>query len=448
MASTALPALPTSRTGKETGNPLKPKQPPSSADPASKTRIPITQSICLQLLTEGQIHSFIDFFNIVHTPYKPNQPPTPVSTYSLDELTTLKNLLTTSEIAIRNGERSEIYEAKKALGFFYKKLNMLDLSLAYLREAYECARTIHVNKQYEIEAAHNLGLVLASMGEAHEALKLYEQSRSLANEKGDVQAETLASKSLVAARILIAKDLEKNAQFKDAIVHYAQSIQIIEKSTPDEKMVNDLNYCLGNAHKEDGQIDVAVQFLDKYLTKCKDLNDPLSAGKAQLALASCYESSGNLQQATNYLKLFIESTEQDPAQKQSLAQACNQIGVLYNKLGQFPEAVQYFDRHFALACEIAKEQQQQNDGRPSIVQSSQQSSQTSPPTNSTPSKSMNVGAAQIQLGLSKANANMETFFNAVVQSGINGGIKNPHFSALLSWKAARAFEVFADAENQ
>ncbi|KAJ3064897.1 hypothetical protein HDU98_011746 [Podochytrium sp. JEL0797] len=289
MASTTLPALPQARGAKDPIVNFKPKQLPSSADTNSKARVPVTQSICLQLLTEGQIHSFIDFFNIVHTPAKPNQPPTPLNTYSLDELTTLKTLLTTSEISLRKGERAEIYEAKKALGFFYQTLGMLDLGLSYLREAYECARTIHANKQYEIEAAHNLGLLLASMGEAHEALKLYEQSRSLASDKGDVDAETLASKSLVGARILIAKDLEKNGRFKDAIVHYAQSIQIIEKSTPDEKLVNDLNFCLGNAYKEDGAIDTSVQFLDKYLEKCKELNDPLSAGKAQLALASCYE---------------------------------------------------------------------------------------------------------------------------------------------------------------
>ncbi|KAJ3029017.1 UNVERIFIED_CONTAM: Tetratricopeptide repeat protein 29 [Siphonaria sp. JEL0065] len=322
---------------------------------------------------------------------------------------------------------------------------MFDLSLAYLREAFECARTIHANKQFEIEASHNLGLVLASMGEAHEAVKLYEQSRSLASDKGDVQSETIASKSLVNARILIAKDLEKNGLFKDAIVHYTQSIQIIEKSTPDEKMVNDLNFCLGNAYKEDGQIDTAVKYLDKYLTRCKDLNDPLSAGKAQLALASCYESSGNLHQATNYLKLFIESTEQDPAQKQSLAQACNQIGVLYNKLSQFPEAVQYFDRHFALACEIAKEQQQPAGGAstaPAPPTSDSQIVVAPPAAPSTPPKAMSLGAAQIQLGLSKANANMRTFFNAIIQSGITGDIKNSHFSALLAWKATRSFEVF------
>ncbi|KAI9350312.1 hypothetical protein BDR26DRAFT_798666 [Obelidium mucronatum] len=412
--------------------PPKPKQPPSSADQNTKTRVPLAQTICLQLLTEGQIHSFIDFFNIVHVS-KPGQKPTALNSYTLDELTSLKTLLTTSELSQRNGDRVEIYEAKKALGFFYRKLKMFDLSLSYLREAYECARTIHANKQYEIEAAHNLGIVLASMGEAHEAVKLYEQSRSLASEKGDTQSEAVASKSLVNARILIAKDLEKTGLFKDAIVHYTQSIQI----TTDERMVNDLNFCLGNAYKQDSQIEVAVKYLDKYLTKCKELNDPLSAGKAQLALASCYESSGNLEQATNYLKLFIEATENDSAQKQSLAQACNQIGVLYNKLGQFPEAVKFFDRHFALAREIAKDQQ---GAAPSQKPNSEPQQQPNPPPQSAPSspnKSMSLGAAQIQLGLSKANANMSTFFNTVINSGIAGDVKNPHFSALLAWKARR-----------
>ncbi|KAI8839488.1 hypothetical protein BJ741DRAFT_547097 [Chytriomyces cf. hyalinus JEL632] len=447
--SVALPALPQAqaRTLKQRkqvsahiGSKTSPEQAPPSPD--SKNHVPATQSICLELLVQGHIHSYIDFFNLlipVHTqsPGKPHQskPPPP-----LQDLQRLKTLLTTCELAIRSTDRVQIYTAKRALGFFYKENSLMEMAILYLREALECAKGIHANKMFEMEAAHSLGLVLASMGHAQEALKLYEQSRSLASEKGDVAAEQLASKSLVAARILIAQEYEKDGDFKEAITQYVNSIHIIEKSTPDEKVVNDLNYCLGNAYKQDHQVDVAVEYLNKYLGKCQELEDPVSGGKAQLALASCYESSGNLEEATEHLKQFIDATESDPAQKTSLAQACNQIGVLYNKLGDFPKAVTFFDRHFALACEINNEQKILLQKQESAISNDvSQSATVSVSTTHSGTKGLSVGSAQIQLGLSKANANMAVFFKHVVDAGYDP--KGESFAALLRWKATRTFEA-------
>ncbi|KAJ3231980.1 Tetratricopeptide repeat protein 29 [Chytriomyces hyalinus] len=445
--SVALPALPQAQTrnlkqrkqvSAHIGSKASPEQAPPSPD--SKNHVPATQSICLELLVQGHIHSYIDFFNLL-IPVQTQSPgkPHPSKPPPLQDLQRLKTLLTTCELAIRSTDRVQIYTAKRALGFFYKENSLMEMAILYLREALECAKGIHANKMFEMEAAHSLGLVLASMGHAQEALKLYEQSRSLASEKGDVAAEQLASKSLVAARILIAQEYEKDGDFKEAITQYVNSIHIIEKSTPDEKVVNDLNYCLGNAYKQDHQVDVAVEYLNKYLGKCQELEDPVSGGKAQLALASCYESSGNLEEATEHLKQFIDATESDPAQKTSLAQACNQIGVLYNKLGDFPKAVTYFDRHFALACEINNEQKILLQKQESAISSDASQSGTVSVSTTHSTKGLSVGSAQIQLGLSKANANMAEFFKHVVDAGYDP--KGESFAALLRWKATRSFEA-------
>ncbi|KAI8613678.1 hypothetical protein BC830DRAFT_1131013 [Chytriomyces sp. MP71] len=456
MSSTPLPTLSHTRSTKHASAATRVKgafgQPPAKSGDAQSNGVPVTQSICFELLVGGQIHSFIDFFNIVNPTASALTSATPSSTaspkgsipagYSLEDLQTLKSLLTTCELSVRSGDQSQVYAAKKALGFFYQRLpqvsGFLETSAGYLREAFECAKVIHGKKFYEIEAAHNLGLVLASMGQAHEAVKMYEHSRNLAADKGDAQAEQLASKSLVGARILIAQQLERDGQFKEAISHYAQSIQIIEKSKPDEKVVNDLHYCLGNAFKQDNQIITAVEYLDKYLEKCKDLNDHQAAGRAQLALATCYESSGNLEEATDYLKQFIEATESDPNQKTSLAQACNQIGILYNKIGDFDQAVTYFDRHFALACEINKEQLSQAAAAPVALAADAEKDQQFMPPAAPLAKSLSVGSAQIQVGLSKANANMRQFFEYVVEG--RKDLKGEKFVGLLKWKAMRAFE--------
>ncbi|KAJ3122714.1 Tetratricopeptide repeat protein 29 [Physocladia obscura] len=462
----------------------------SGSGGGSAPQISLAQSICLELLVEGHVHSYIDFFNIVHPTViaqsklqsKTNtstalSPLQNISTSNNDQectiaeidLSPLKSLLTTCERSLRataatikGGVGSgadqamvDVYNAKKALGYFYNGLvdvpaDMKSRGLLYLREAYDVARGIYGEKSFEIEAALNLGHVLADIGDGHNALKLYEQSRRLATEKGDITAEKQASKSLINAKILIAGELEHQSNFAAAISHYSECIEIIEKSAPDDKMVNDLNYCLGNAYKEKNEIPEALQYLDKHLTFCKQSNDLNNAGKAQLSLASCYEISGNLQQATQHLQDFISNTSitSDSEQKQSLAQACNQLGGLYNKLGEYEKAVTYFDKHYALACELSK-----GDSESSCAGALASAAETvggggrnnGSRNQKEPTLPMNVGTAQIQLGLSKANAFMENFFNLIADSGVVGQSNDgnsENFAALLDWKASRSFAAF------
>lgn len=83
--------------------------------------------------------------------------------------------------------------------------------------------------------------------------------------------------------------------------------------------------------------------------------------------------SGNPELAITQLKQFIEqstaaqtessnshqstpvSTEVQTSQKYAQAQACHQLGVLYTKLGQFSNAVEYLERHYRLVVELNKQ---------------------------------------------------------------------------------------------
>jgi tetratricopeptide (TPR) repeat protein len=83
---------------------------------------------------------------------------------SVENLNTFKSLLTEAEDHQRSGDSQGIYEAKKNIAVYFQGLKKYDTAVAYFKEALEASGLIHINKDAKIEAAHNLGSVLESLG--------------------------------------------------------------------------------------------------------------------------------------------------------------------------------------------------------------------------------------------------------------------------------------------
>ncbi|KAJ3325054.1 Tetratricopeptide repeat protein 29 [Blyttiomyces sp. JEL0837] len=431
-----------------------------------KYGVPKTQAICLDLLVAGHVRSYIDFFNMA---IGKNQVSSAVPTSRLDEL---KNLLTKAEDSHRGGETRAIYEAKKNLAAFFDDLGSHDIAVGYYKEAFQAAKMMHTNKDAEIEAALNLGHVLEKSGKITEALEYYEQSRSHAKDKSDTRAESEAAKSVVSVRIKIAERVLAKGHYTEAIGHFKHCADIIQESNLNENLLNDIYFRLGTAHKSNGDVPTAISYLEQYLKKCQDSGDMISAGKAQTALASCYESFSNPTQATDYLQQFVSITENDPTQQTSLAQACKQLGIIYNKMGKYDEAVTYFERQYEIACSLSNDlspstsesaissgkepttlvqqqtqQQQQRPLSPVVVAGSGGPGPTTTTSTISPSEQIKakrqyeamrtIGVSAVQLGLSKANANMTKFFEYVVAAQTKN---SEAMASLIRWKANRSFE--------
>ncbi|KAJ3200229.1 hypothetical protein HDU67_002230, partial [Dinochytrium kinnereticum] len=231
------------------------------------------------------------------------------------------------------------------------------------------------------------------------------------------------------------------------------------ESAFDETLAFDLKFRLGKAYRQIGEIDKAIEYLDEYLKKCQSDGDRAKEGPAQAALASCYETSGNLVGAIDHLQQFIDMTEDVPTQRPALAHACNQLGILYNKTGQYEHAVKFFDKHFSLVRTIASEAPKpktplmRQDLSNSNITAKQQGPANIDDTRvggkradsirsdenigriAEAHSTTNVGLAQVQLGISRGNAEMESFFNYVVESTT----KPSSIQSLLKWKAKRNF---------
>ncbi|TPX67897.1 hypothetical protein SpCBS45565_g03532 [Spizellomyces sp. 'palustris'] len=455
-----LPAIPRSRSSVASHQAKKlqtARRSPSTAQSVSKThadlgnqrRIPLpTQTICRELLKEGHVRSYIDFFRMVELNASEFNPPA-------EALHELKQLLTVGEDSQRSGDHRLIYESRKNIAGYFRSLGKFDIAMTYYKEALDRARLISNDRNVEIEATRNIGDVLESDGLALEASDMYEQSRMLARDQNNTEAEILAAKHLVDVRMKIARQQEKNGVYSDAIAHYMHCIRILQESNPDEETLNDLNYRLGSAFRRNGDIPTAIEYLETFLEKVRKYGDNVKEALAQEVLASCYESTGDLSLATQYLQNFLTLSSAEPAQRSAQARACHHLGILFNRMGDYDVAVQYFERHYEIACGIAgneateegrgvavdagmrkiessKEERSEADATPAV--------ESPKPVEQEMAKPLNVGVAQVQLGISRANAHMDQFLR-VVKDERKVGI-------LLQWKATHSFDLFAQSEDR
>ncbi|KAI8588403.1 hypothetical protein BDZ88DRAFT_489757 [Geranomyces variabilis] len=458
------------------------------ANQPARTAVPLTQTLCLDLLRDGRVASYIDFFRMAVQPSLRRR-----ETVSPDKtLHELKDLLTAAESSHRRADPMLVYTATKNIARHFAAHKNHALALAYYRDALRHAKDVVDDPSVEIESARNVGVELEADGRQEEASEMYEESRILSRRAGKPEAEHAAAKSLVSVRMKMAKQMEKSKRHEEAIEQYNFCVQILQESHPDEQTLNDLNYRLGRAHQQIGAIPTAIEFLETFLLKVRKYGDRIKEGWAQAVLASCHESVGNLALASECLTKFLAITESDPSQKQAQAQACNHLGNLCNRMGEYELAVGYFEKHYQLACGAAGDSSQRpvvagpvgddidakrptNDeaatavgvlsepevtdatktafdadvasaatSRPltgATVEDDDEASPSATPL-STAARSVRktdaVGLAQVQLGISRANAHMDQFFKLVEDEKRLGD--------LLRWKATHAVEIFDAAE--
>ncbi|KAL5036877.1 hypothetical protein BDV3_006032 [Batrachochytrium dendrobatidis] len=392
-----------------------------------KKGVPLTQAICQDLLVTGHISSYMEFFHMAVENQLGIE-------FTPDMLHALQNLLTIAEDSSTRGDAKAIYESKKNLAQYFLLSSNYNMAISYFRETLDAAAGIKDDPMVEIEATLSLGHALEKSEHVNESIECYENTRKLAASRNNLDGEIRACQHLVSGHTHMAESFEYSGDYDQAIFHYTKCLEYLTHPVYDEMTISDIEFRLGKVHKDIGQIETAIKYLERFVAKPNLINDKSRQGWAQASLASCYESAGNPQLAASYLQQFISAAEPDPIQRVAVSQACNQLGMLFNKMGQFELAVTYFERHFQLMTEISKDDVQ--DLEQNTHQLNDGDGIKSPlPWNKTGSTSklstVRVGGAQTQLGISKGNAQMAQYFETIVDC--NG------LASLLLWKAKRSF---------
>jgi hypothetical protein len=157
-------------------------QPSYSLPPASSAKVdPKTESeFCEQLLSDGFVQSYIDFYHLTHRP----DPTVSDARNSVkivvpyNDMVYLKDALTEAEISRRRGNTMGVYSAYNKLANFYSGKMDWKTCIFFQRKYLDVAQ-LTADLRAEMASNHSLGLVYQQMGDFHTARLFHERHEEI-----------------------------------------------------------------------------------------------------------------------------------------------------------------------------------------------------------------------------------------------------------------------------
>mgnify|MGYP003706091103 CR=1 FL=1 len=369
------------------------------------------QNLCVDILSNGFVQSYVDFFYLMHRPDPnpdPNRPELADAEIqvSAQDMLLIKDNLTKAESARRQGETNVVFEAYSDLARHFESVDDSKTGIYFYEKCLEIAK-LTSDVVGEVRANHNLGLAHGRLKDADMAISFHEKEYELTQSHVDdaAVAETLAMEArtasfeLVKAYQMKAERLEGDEKtLPEAISLYEKCLEAA-KNTKHQKTIGTANFQLGRAHVSNNNAEGAIEFLQSYLDLCISMKDLEGQGAASAALAAAMQSLGNTDEAVKSLQKYLDIAKQTDNLK-AQAEACCNLGVIYNRRKEFDKAVHFFERNFETTR--------------SIVASGKSSRKL-------------VDSARVNLGMARGNAQQNTYMNVI----------NYDLSALLLWKTRR-----------
>jgi len=366
-------------------------------------------SLCIDILMQGNVQSFIDFFYLTHKaesspesqstsvaePEQDEKPPKPPDDTPLpiddSYLVFIKERLVKAENADRNGDLQSRYQAFTELAHYFFMAGDHRRAIQFYEQCLGICK-LKIDLHLEAEANKNLGTVYERIGDISTAITYNERVLVLAEMSGSETDSKSASEHLIAAYKDYANRLEQKEDHTLAAVYHEKCMN----SAADPHDVANATYRLGIACQKLGEIDRAIDLMKKYLEMSRLNNDQVGEGNACHSLAQAYQSRGETSTAIQYLEIYHELAQMTGL-IEAQGQACASLGVIYMKNGDFINAVQYFEKNFEIARASAD-------------------------------RAM-IDRARINLGIARGHLQMSNFIRTVVAEN---GLKS-----LLKWKNRR-----------
>lgn len=203
----------------------------TNAEPGSRTEgrdvAPETsdidrRSLCEDILREGCVQSFVDFFYLTHR-LDPNQDATTSASsaprevsVSPHEMLYVRDNLMHAESARRLGDTGSVYSSYSALAQHYHAVGDPKTGVYFYEKCLEISRLTE-DYRGEMAANHDLGLIHQSMGEQPAAATYHERHLDLAIKHGVDAEERTAAAELVKVYQAIAEAHESKDERDGAI---------------------------------------------------------------------------------------------------------------------------------------------------------------------------------------------------------------------------------------
>jgi len=374
-----------------------------------ETEIQLESDICKQLLINGYVQSYIDFYHLTNRADPLSDPSkkeiTKIRT-SVDHMLFIRDKLLDSENARRQGNTNDVYIAYNSLADSFAKIQDWRTSIFFHEKRLEVAQIISDDKAI-MNANQSLGLVHQQIHEYEIARKFHEKQEQFASKYDLVEETARAHAELFKVYMFLASDLEHDKNHNDALDMYKRCLNSAIKcwNKPAEGVANGK---IGNLLLSQGLAKESIPFLRAESNIATEMADADGRCKASSALAFAFDILGEADKALEELTLVHTISEQ--AGDASLqAKACKALGILYSKVGKFELAAQCLYKHFILVKGII----------------SKQSNKSSEDREFT---SQDLDLARVYVGISKGNHLMGSYICAMQFD----------FDSLLSWKLSRA----------
>ena len=368
------------------------------------------QQHCVDILSQGFVQSYVDFFYLMHRPDPnpdPNRPELADAEIqvSSDDMQLIKNNLTKAEAARRQGETQVVFDSYKTLARHFESSQDSKTGIYFYEKCLEIARLTN-DLVGEIQANYNLGLAHMRLNDIDTAINFHEKQMDL-TKTGDNEAlaGALVKESRTAAFQLVkvyekkAVSLEGSDKKIEEAISFHQKCLDSAKMTGHQQTIGTASYRLGRALVLSQNSNKATEFLQSYLDICVAVKDLEGQGAACSALAAAQQELGNTDEAIQNLQKYLDIAKQTD-NLTAQAEACCNLGVIYNQRKEFDKAVHFFEKNFETTR--------------SIVASGKSSRKL-------------VDTARVNLGMARGNAQQNTYMNVISYD----------LSALLLWKNRR-----------
>lgn len=371
------------------------------------TAMSTEEEFCQDLLVEGYVQSFVDFYHLTHR-VDPNC--TDGSNAKIinnpEDMSFIRNNLVLAELSRRQGNIVGVYNAYNKLAGSYKKKMDWKTAIFFQKKCLEVAQ-LTTDMKAEMSANHTLGEVYQQMGEFDDARLCHERHEEIACSIDSADDIIAANVELHKVYLVVAQQLDQDEKTEESLKMYEMCLGASIKCT-DLAAQGEANGKIGNLLLRNGDAAGALSYLEEHSKISTNIGDSEARCRACSSLAWALDSLGEHQRALQELSL-VHSISEQAGDAYLQSQACRALGTLYSKVGQLAEAVSVLQRHFELVKAITSSAGRE-EGFTSLVSIG------------------DLELARVFVGISKGNLMMKAYMHAI----------NFEMDSLLDWKLTRA----------
>jgi tetratricopeptide (TPR) repeat protein len=317
-----------------------------SEDKDSHSKIPDESDFCRKMLSDGYVNSFVDFYHLTHRADPHCSGRNIKSTVA--ELTFIRDNLVAAEKSHRQSKIAHVYEAYGRLADLYSSSTDWRTSNFFYEKCLEVSR-LKADIRAEMAAYHSLGMVHQNMAEFELARKYHEKHEAVAKLNGVVEEVMKANLELNKVSTILARRLEVDGKFTDALQCYESCLESARKSA-DRKAEGAANGKIGNLLLSKGDaVNVArsVSYHKEQSRIAGETGNAEGECNSCLGLALSYNLLGQAEDALIQLSA-VQRISEHAGDSFLQLNAYKALGTFYSKVGRLEDALDAMKKHYQL----------------------------------------------------------------------------------------------------